>query len=604
MFRVNSYHYHNHHNGTWCIIPWDAHGRMIRLSMEGKAGIIHAGGFQLSNRHPSSIAFLLAMLSLFILSSCSTTASPSTTALVETPVPTETILVDPSQTPFSPNLETPTPGILQLWLSPSLPSELREPLKEMTSITDRPVEIVQERNIADVRVEPGAEVLLVKWIYAVVAPFPTLKDGMTFEELEAVWVGEHPEIQTVYLPKGHSSTIEVIFDGILPEYTTILESENLVEQAWLDPAAIAILPFESLDPRWKVLEIDGLSPIRKDFDPERYPLMVTFGLSGKPGDIADLMGSIDWVEANRDPDQLTVLIMTGVTALTRATAWTMEQKGIEYPAEKISSWLLEADITHISNEVSFLETCPAPTPIREGLIFCSDPEYIDLFKAIDVDIIELTGNHLKDYGEESLLMSLELYRQNDWGTFGGGTNLEEAFQPLLIEHNGNKLAFLGCNSVGPYSVLAKDTSAGAAPCDYERLHPELRRLRSEGYLPIFTFQWNEYYQAKPTTKQKEDFRDTIDAGAVIVSGSQAHQPQAMEFYEGGFIHYGLGNLFFDQMWAIQVRQEFLDRHVFYNGKHISTELLTAFLEDFAQPRPMTEEERRFFLQEIFKASGW
>jgi poly-gamma-glutamate synthesis protein (capsule biosynthesis protein) len=44
--------------------------------------------------------------------------------------------------------------------------------------------------------------------------------------------------------------------------------------------------------------------------------------------------------------------------------------------------------------------------------------------------------------------------------------------------------------------------------------------------------------------------------------------------------------------------------VFYDGKHISTEILTAFLEDFAQPRPMTDEERSFFLDNIFTASGW
>jgi poly-gamma-glutamate synthesis protein (capsule biosynthesis protein) len=129
-------------------------------------------------------------------------------------------------------------------------------------------------------------------------------------------------------------------------------------------------------------------------------------------------------------------------------------------------------------------------------------------------------------------------------------------------------------------------------------------LRSEGYLPIFTFQWNEYYQPKPSTKQKEDFRAVAEAGAVIVSGSQAHQPQAFEFVGDGLIHYGLGNLFFDQMWSIAVRQEFIDRHVFYDGVYISTEVLTAFLEDFAQPRPMTIEEREYFLGNIFSASEW
>jgi poly-gamma-glutamate synthesis protein (capsule biosynthesis protein) len=108
----------------------------------------------------------------------------------------------------------------------------------------------------------------------------------------------------------------------------------------------------------------------------------------------------------------------------------------------------------------------------------------------------------------------------------------------------------------------------------------------------------------PLQNQIESFRGAAEAGAVIVNGSQAHRPQTMEFYAGSFIHYGLGNLFFDQMHSLPLRQEFLDRHVFYAGRHISIELLTALLEDYAQPRPMNPQERAELLAEIFEVSGW
>ncbi len=41
-----------------------------------------------------------------------------------------------------------------------------------------------------------------------------------------------------------------------------------------------------------------------------------------------------------------------------------------------------------------------------------------------------------------------------------------------------------------------------------------------------------------------DFGIVLEAGAVITSGSQAHQPHYAEFVHDGFAHYGLGNLFF------------------------------------------------------------
>jgi hypothetical protein len=71
------------------------------------------------------------------------------------------------------------------------------------------------------------------------------------------------------------------------------------------------------------------------------------------------------------------------------------------------------------------------------------------------------------------------------------------------------------------------------------------------------------------------------------------------------LHYGLGNLFFDQYFeGIPLRQAFIDRHVFYNGQYLSTELLTIQFVDLAQPRPMTPDERNDLLSIIFDASGW
>ena len=74
---------------------------------------------------------------------------------------------------------------------------------------------------------------------------------------------------------------------------------------------------------------------------------------------------------------------------------------------------------------------------------------------------------------------------------------------------------------------------------------------------------------------------------------------SMEIYNSSFIHYGLGNLFFDQMDNLMNRKGFIDRHIFYDGKHINTELLTIMIEDYAQPRPMNDYERNELLSDAF-----
>ena len=47
------------------------------------------------------------------------------------------------------------------------------------------------------------------------------------------------------------------------------------------------------------------------------------------------------------------------------------------------------------------------------------------------------------------------------------------------------------------------------------------------------------------------------------------------------------------------RQEFLDRYVFYDGRLLNVQLITALLEDYSRPRLMTEDERAEFLRDVF-----
>lgn len=503
-------------------------------------------------------------------------------------------------TPFLPLTVTATPATLTVWVSPALPEALRAPLMALAEADGRPLAFVDSPQVAEVRVEPAPERPLATWVYALAAPFPTLEDALSLEDLAALWQGERgPPLYTG--PATAAALETVLGPSASPRRVA---AADLLQQAWTARPALALLPFEALEPRWKVLAVEGQSPVRKAFEPAAYPLTVTFGLSGDPQAVAALQASLDWPTTNRDPGRMTVLVMTGVTALTRATAWMLDQQGVDRVAEYVGPILREADLAHVSHEVAFAENCPPPDPSPAVSRFCSQPRQIVLLEAIGVDLVELTGNHVMDWGAPALRYTLGLYRERGWTTFGGGEDLETALQPALVEHNGNRLAFLGCNPAGPPYAWATEAGPGAAPCDYERLFSEVRRLRDQGYLPIFTFQWAESYRYAPLPAQVEGFRAAVDAGAVIVSGSQAHQPQGMEFYQGAFIHYGLGNLFFDQMWSLETRQEFLDRHVFYEGRHISTELLTAMLEDWSRPRPMTAEERAALLEAVFGASGW
>jgi poly-gamma-glutamate synthesis protein (capsule biosynthesis protein) len=466
---------------------------------------------------------------------------------------------------------------------------------------------------ADVQItlssRPGAT-LLAEWVYAVVAPFPTLTDEVAWADVTGAWGGaptgpfaERQMLMTHETLLALAAVMGEIAPGAAVE---VVPAEELVQRAWDNRPAWAVVSFDQLEPRWKVLRVDEASVLDKGLDGAAYPLVVRVGVTGMERGVVKLQELLGGPLTNRDPDKMTVLAMTGVTALARCTATTMEREGVTYPGQSIRDWLLDPDITHISNEVSFAENCPPPVCV-DTMVFCSSPRYVELFEDLDVDVIELTGNHLLDWGVEPMRNSLKMFEERSIPYFGGGWNLAQAQTPLTLTHGVHTFGFVGCNPVGPDSDWATDDRPGSAPCpgyDYTWLIGKIRGLREQGIIPIVTLQYWEFDRYEPTPQQRVDFRALSEAGAVIVSGSQAHHPQGFDFRDGAFIHYGLGNLFFDQTQILAYRQEFVDRHVFYDGHHISTEVLTAMRDDYARPRPMTPEERETFLEAVFAASGW
>lgn len=551
------------------------------------------------------IALLLVLTLSLLFSACQTLApiqaASTETASPTTPPPTATSL--PSPTP------TATPGPLKLHLSPELPAEvfasIPTPLGMVLSNDPQEADIIIE-----VASDEQIYELVSYQVYALVAPFFTVQDDIALKQLTVLLSGKEDQEETPFnaiFATEPISLLKRLLDSKNPNQVKLTPTDDLSaipDGSWM------IVPFDELQPAFKVISIDELSPLDDDFDPSDYalslPIGVRIGTSDREIDPDQLVSLLP--ESNYKPDQLTSLIMTGVTAMARDTAFVMSTEGALYPGTNIRSIMRASDLTHISNEVSFFENCPFPDPDYEGFIFCSDPEYMDLLVDLGTDIVELTGNHNNDvraiYKVDSVPYSLDLYRKNDMQWYAGGTNLTNAKAPLKIEHNGNKLAFVGCNSYGPYMAWATDDSSGSAPCeDWEWIKQSIAELKQEGYLPIVTLQFQEEYLYTATSMAIRDFRPLAEAGAVIVNGSQSHVGKALEFYSDALIHYGLGNLFFDQPGFFITYDGFIQKHFFYQGRHISTQLLTITLEDTAKPRFMTEDERAKFLQDIFDASA-
>ena len=508
-------------------------------------------------------------------------------------------------------------GPITVALMPTLPDSYAKPLLTfllqipfvVTSSGEHPLTVLDQPELASTQIAferlDRRSTPIIERYYAVVAPFATVRDDISLNELQQRWQGF--DGTPLFVTVDADAPLEALWGTTTNPILPVTELLSTLENT---PDALGIMPFDQLDPRFKVLTIDGVNVLDNRLDPTTYPLAFAIHAKGVGASLlTELLHPVVTPPTNRDAAQLTTLMMTGVTAMSRGTAASMERSGILYPAAIISATLAAADITHISNEIPFLDDCVVNNTLN-NLILCSHTNYWATLEAVGTDIVGLSGNHVNDFGREGARRSLQFYQDNNIPIYGSGLTIEEACAPLQWEHNGNSFAFFAFLAFGPESAWVTETEPGA--CYYydrkEELLTAVREAAKTVDIVAVELQYEETYFPYPTANQVFEFRELREAGASIVTGVQSHVPQALEPYgandagDPGVIVYGLGNLFFDQMWSWETRTELYARHTIYRGRVISTEILTGVLEDFAQPRWATPEERAGILSSIFTAA--
>jgi poly-gamma-glutamate capsule biosynthesis protein CapA/YwtB (metallophosphatase superfamily) len=301
--------------------------------------------------------------------------------------------------------------------------------------------------------------------------------------------------------------------------------------------------------------------------------------------------------------------LTGVTALTRKYLYKNQSDYTVY-SSGVRDFLKDADITHVSSEVSVVPNC-----IKSDTSFCANEKSIDIFKDIEADVIELTGNHNNDFGSEYNTSTINKYKEIGIQTFGGGINNLEAAKPINKSIKNNNIVFLGYNYYDAQtpgsSSIATTTTAGSNPYNIDQIKKDIKLAKANLSTVIISVQYQECY-AYPETPviylpcyqpldrpdQQADFRLIIDAGADIVIGTQAHQPQTWESYNEGTIFYGLGNLFFDQTEWQATKDSLIISIYGNNNKIIQTRITPTHYESDLTPHIMDTKQRTLLLNNL------
>ena len=155
---------------------------------------------------------------------------------------------------------------------------------------------------------------LAHWLYVVAAPFATVADDTTWPAVTGAWSSGSSELGSLFVDPSTNAALGAVWG---PGAAQIV-ADDFIGAVWAARPSWIIVPFENLRPEWKVIRLDGRSPLTHDFQAEGYPLALPMTVNGNPAAVEALVANWAGPSTNRDPARLTRVAMSGVTALVRA----------------------------------------------------------------------------------------------------------------------------------------------------------------------------------------------------------------------------------------------------------------------------------------------
>lgn len=207
-----------------------------------------------------------------------------------------------------------------------------------------------------------------------------------------------------------------------------------------------------------------------------------------------------------------------------------------------------ADIFMINNEFTF--TSRGTPTVNKKFTFRANPGNVSMYEEMGVDIVSVANNHIYDYGEISLLDTLDTLEQAEIPYVGAGRNLQEAMTPVYYIANGMKIAFVSATQIERNSVPdtkeATQDSAGVLRCmNPDNLLLTIEEAKKNSDYVILYIHWGTESQETIDWLQEQQAPIYAQAGVDLIIGDHPHCLQKMDSVEGVPVIYSLGNFWFN-----------------------------------------------------------
>ncbi|BFT70497.1 CapA family protein [Paenibacillus sp. P36] len=294
------------------------------------------------------------------------------------------------------------------------------------------------------------------------------------------------------------------------------------------------------------------------------------------------------------------LTFVGDVMLASKVEDILKQKGYDYPYTNVKDYLTKPDFT-IANLETPITT--KGTEQKKDYVYRSSPLALPPLKDAGIDLVNLANNHVMDYGPDGLQDTMNALDQEGIKRMGAGNDLNEAYQPVIMEKNGMKIAFFGFSRVVPEaSWKAGPGRIGVAETyNYKPPVEAIQKAKESADLVVVVAHWGVERSDNPDKYQTDLAHRYIDAGADLVVGGHPHVLQGFEQYKGKWIAYSLGNFIFttndvSKTWETVILEASCSKDKACNIH------LVPILSKFALPTPMNSEDGSKLFQRLSQIS--
>lgn len=199
---------------------------------------------------------------------------------------------------------------------------------------------------------------------------------------------------------------------------------------------------------------------------------------------------------------------------------------INFTMRNMRDILMSDDLTIVNFEGTLTNSTYVPSNKRENqFLFSAPPSYVSMLADNGIEAVSLENNHVMDHGEEAYEDTKQTLRD-------AGIVYSNSTEKGVITVKGVEICMLSYLCIDRYESL------------WEKVPTDIAAAKAEYPIVVVSFHWGNEKDYAPTNNQIKMGRLAADSGADLVLGHHSHRLNPIEYYNGVYICYSLGNFCF------------------------------------------------------------